>query len=461
MAGCTEQVEKIVYENPSLPTVSIEQVGQATDSGVTLRFIQSGKGAGFDYTVGQPADRVAFEDGSLASIVSISESGQKDIVVDGLTHASSYTVFARSFDEEGVAGPVAQIIFTTEEDILQTNPLVPELQYTTSSSVAITVDPADNYYKFEYALGTPSGKDAFENGSLAGIITQEQNSKFVIPFFGLEAGKDYVFYMRAYDRTGRVSKTIETAVATKAAGRVPEVSMTTDYCDIYKGKYTFTPNSECGQFGVLICHNGGYDGIFYSKYNYNGDILGRMIDYMAAPSWSNPLKTAEGEPVSLEYITEEMELELGLEAWVMLYDKAGEPFGIQRIETRTPSFDASAGTAAIESAEFTSIATWYCPYTCAPNEHTLITFISIWDADEFEAERDSPDNVGTYLQELAYEKSYDSYLGAYRFIYGNESFSGSVGYGTGRYYLVFLPVNANGPRDGGWGELKALELVIP
>lgn len=458
--GCGDQGEIFIYETTSQPSVTIGQVGNSGYHDVTMRFTVSDNGAGFTYGIGTPDDRAAFENGTLATIRRVEEGGMKEIVIDGLTHMTDYTVFARAFDSGGNTGPVAQAVVATTENVLITHPLQVGVQYVTSSAVAFTVDPANNYYKFEYALGFTGDRAAFDAGTLPAMVSQEQNVRYVISYFEIEPATDYILYIRAYDRQDKMTETVEVPFSTYADGTVPGVSMAITRQDFYSGTYSFEPNQATGEYGVLVCEKGAYDGLFYSKYSYNGDVFTRMLDYMASPSWSNPLKLGDGTTVEADLITAGMELDAGLEAWIFLYDKDGEPFGVENLSFTTPSFDNTAGVAEVNSFEFTSISAWYNPFTFSVNDNTMMTFVGVWDdPDEFEAALAASDN--DRMCELNFEKSYNAFSSSYTFFYGNTSYSSSVGANTGKYYVGLTPVNANGPFGRGWGEFYYIELIVP
>lgn len=460
LTGCNEK-EVFVYETASQPSIVIEQLGESGCHDIAVRFTVSDNGAGFTYGIGMAGDRTEFENGTLATNQRVEGGGNKEVVIEGLDHMTEYTVFARAFDADNNVGPVAQTIIVTAEDIIITNPLAIELQYITSTSAALIVEPDDNYWKFDYALGTTGDRAAFEAGTLESIITQEQDVRFVISYFEINPATDYVFYIKAYDRKNKVSETMEIPVRTYAAGTVPGVSMSITTQDFYSGSYSFDPNSETGQYGVLVSEKGKeYAPVFYSKYTFNGDIMAKMLEYLDGPSWGNPMTMGDGSSVNASLTTPGMLLDAGLEAWIYLCDKNGDPFGIEKIHFSTPSFNDNAGTAKVDSFEFTEISTWYCPFTFSVNSNTVMTFIGVWDdPEEFEAALASSDNDG--MCELNFEKSYNAFSSSYTFFYGNTSYNSSIGANTGKYYIGFTPVNANGPYAQGWGEFYYVELIVP
>lgn len=461
LQACSDENETIVFENPSLPTVTIEQVGELGSTEVTLKFLLSEQSAGFYYAVGGVDEREAFKKGTLSSIQQVKEKGIKEIVINKLQPDSVYVVFARAYDAENQKGPVAELGFITLDKDLQTHPVRAKVEYITSMSAAFTVYPENYYYKFEYALGKAGDKEAFEKGTLEGIVTQEQMDKFTVSYFGVSPATDYVWFLRAYNRVNKRSQTYEIPFISAAAGAVPEISLHINDINIYEGNYTFTPNTYCKWFGVLVCKKGDYDSKFYNRYTCNGDILLKMEEFVRLP-FGNPLTMAEGGNVAeIQYFTPQFKLDAELEAWAILYDQDDKAFGVQRIEMKTPAYDNSLGEAAVVNFQFDTIAANYSPFRFTVNEHTLLTFFAVWEIAEFEKAKEMLEKDKYYLHKKTFEKSYDAVLKQYNFFYGKaEEFQGAIYTNSGEYYVVFVPVNANGPEKG-WGELKSIRVAVP
>lgn len=461
LQACSDENETIVFENPSLPTVTIEQVGESGETEVTLKFLLSEQSAGFYYAVGGTDDREAFKEGTLSSIQQVKENGTKEIVIDGLQPDSVYTVFARAYDAENQKGPLAEMGFITLDKDLQAHPVRAKVQYITCTSVAFTVHPENYYYKFEYALGKAGDKEAFEKGTLGEIVTQEQMDKFTVSYFDISPATDYVWFLRAYNRADKRSQTFEAPFTAAAAGSVPEISMHIDNINIYEGSYTFIPNAYCKRFGVMVCKKGDYDSKFYNKYTCNGDILLKMDEFVNLP-FGSPLTMAEGSNTAkIQYFTPQFKLDAELEAWAILYDQGDKAFGVQRMEMKTPAYDNSLGEAAVVTFQFDSVAAYYSPFRLTVNEHTLLTYYAVWEVAEFEKAKEMLKDDKYYLHKKTFEKSYDAVLKQYNFFYGDmKEFQGAISMNSGEYYLVFVPVNGNGPEKG-WGELKSVKVAIP
>lgn len=460
LLSCSEK-ENIVVTNP--PSVTIGLADDNDPGSATLLFTLSENATGFRWALGSAEDKDAFLDGTIDGIQDVEAVGTKEIPLENLEASADYTVFAAARDAEGTEGPAAMFTFAIKDNaVLHSINMLTD--YVTSSSAAIRINPENYWYRFEYALAAPEQKEAFENGSLKGITSREALDEFTVCYFNIEPGTGFIFYIRAYNRYEECSETFEYAINTPEASAVPEISLDIDDQNIYEGNYTFTPNSHCGKFGVFVCNAGDYDGVFYNEYGYDGDVLGRLLEYMEGPSYSNPMVIGEnGGTAKVQYFTPEFALDAPLEAWALLYDSDGEPFGVQRIQFSTPSFDESYGRAEVTSFEFTDISPWYCPFTVSFNEETLLAFWTVFTESEWEAELRNAENSSdpNYLAKKIHELSYDSIMESHYFFYGDEEiFEGSVGFDTGRYYVAFIPVNGNGPVDGGWGEPYAEFLEI-
>lgn len=461
MFSSCEEIENIIVSTP--PSVSIELAEQPAGGNVTLVFTVSDNASGFQYALGTESDMEAFMNGTMDGTTDVSGNGEHTVILGNLAVEESYTVYALAYDEDLEKGPVAIFSFGMSDSVSLYDINI-TTDYITSSSAAVYINPENYWYRFDYALGKAGQKEMFENGTIEGLQTRTAINDFTLTFFNIEDDTDYILYLRAWNRYEECSETIEYTISTAASGDVPEVSMEIVSQNIYEGTYTFTPNNQCGKFGVVVCEAGDYDGQFFSEYGYDGDVLGRLLAYMDEPSFSNPLKIGEnGAAADFSLITPDLIVDAPLEAFILLYTNDGEPFGVQKIPFSTPAFDATLGTAEVTSINFTSITPWYCPFEMTVNEHTVFTFWAVftdseWESVLRESEQSSDQN---FLAKKIYEKSYDSYSEKYLYFYGDtDIFKGSVGYDTGSYYVAFAPTNGNGPVDGGWGEIFAEPLLI-
>lgn len=439
ITACDEK-EKILFENPSLPTVSIKIV-EYTSTSVTVKLLQSDKSTGLSYAIGDDSDRDAFEDGSLTSVQTIDKGGEQEIKFEDLEYNSTYTIFARAYDQNKTLGPVAQkTIITSDAAPEDKYPIIIETVYATNTSLAVSVD-AEGYYKFVYALGNAKDYEAFEAGTFPGIFEREDLYKFTLNFFDLEAHTDHTLFLRAYRRNNEVTNIITTDLSTIAKGIAPEVDLSVLSQDLYMGKYELTPNQHCSKFGFIANKKGERDNYINNPMMYNGNMLQALKAY-ADNIYYNPLVMSE-EKTSFEYVTPDLLFEDEHELYILLYDENDNAVAVQKEIIKTPAYTSDAPEAHITTIEITEATTQYVSVKITPDENTMMTMYALLDANSFQDLMDqSDDEIASFLWE-------GRNSGTSRADYGSDPFEFTIYNQPGtESYVVACPMNINGPIKG-------------
>lgn len=438
ITACSEE-EKIIFNNPSLPTVSI-QIVERTSTSVTLKFLQSDQSTGFNYAIGDESERESFVNNTLDNIQTISKAGEQEVTIEGLDYNKTYTIFARAYDEDKVPGPVALLTVITPDAAAEDKyPVKIETVYATSSSLAVSVDAAE-YYKFEYALGSSSDYDAFEKGTLPGIVVREDLYKFTLSYFELDENTDYTFFLRAYRRNNDATGIITTDVATSSKGSGPEVQLSTLSQNIYLGMYELTPNSHCHKFGFIANKKGERDNYINNPTTYNGNILQALEAYVNHPYY-NPMIMSENK-TSFEYSTPELLFEDEHELYILLYDENDKAVAVQKEIIKTPGFTPNAPEAhiAIEVLEQTAQSV---RLKITPDENTLMILYMLIDSNSFQDLLNQGENkIPAFLWDN--RNSYSA-----RSAYGTDEFEFTIYNQPGtKSYVIACAMNINGPSKG-------------
>lgn len=429
------------------PIVVIVQTGEFSPTECSVILTPDALTDRFEYAIGVEADRVKFANGTLETIQKQAGKEALTVVFDNLQPGEKYTVFARAYTVANYPGAIASCLPQMNQRGYSINQT-----YVTDQSAGFTLSCSADYYRFRYLLGTAADREAFENGT---IEAQEKVERtfFGVNFFDLKANTNYVFYCQGYDRNGAKTAIVEVPITThkesmSADPGCPGVTMTVSELSIFGGRYTLTPNSLCTIAAVVLCNKGQWDDAINNQINWRGDILAMLTQwYELVPG--NFAVFGEGVLEAM-FMTPQLLTDFPLEAFVLTFDKDGNPFGVSHFDFQTPAVDPNAGvaTATLVVSDITTIG---ATYTLTANDKTFGYVYNTIEADWWDEFKKTEEWHENYLGDLLFS------LGRYwHHTNSGTAFTDKSAKPGTRYYATVVPMNFNGPATG-WGEAVQVE----
>ena len=467
------------------PTVSIE-MGEISLDKVTATLLPSEGASKFEYALGLQSDESAFLDGSLLSIQTVLNS-DPDFAAKTVAWTTDidpdtyYVVYARAYDAAGNAGPLSMRGFNSATDDVKV-----ELQYVSDVTAGFHITCTNDYYSYAFAFGLAADKETdladFDGDILPGTVTvSDVYDNYINNFrldsdgtsYALEPATDYVFYFKALDRSGGTTDIITIDFTTADENSVPNYTIEAGEMDFFMQHYTVTPNDLCSRVALWQNSFGqDYDDVIYGPYNYKGDYLTMLSGWadnnspeaIKQNSVANPdflTFSAIGEALEATPYTTNMELEQTVEVYVLCYNEMFEPVNVRKEVFTTPALNTSLPTP--EASDFTVNVTkkiagdlaFDISYTGDAVRAYYYEIVKGTTYDD-EVEANGEESAKLTIRSKIVESSL--------FIY-DEPESGTITYtGTDvikgeKYYIAIAPMNANGPREGGWGEVVMHEFI--
>lgn len=440
LSGC--QKTEVVASPYGEAAVKMEFAGDTGSTGFSVLFTPSENTSCFEYAVGYPEDYARFANGEMEK-VSIEGNEPVEVSFDELNPLEEYSVFAQAYDSDGKAGSVSVLGFSTLDDKLNIEP-----DYITDDAAGILVNFSDATYELEYYFGKAEEKDAFMAGETESKYFTDQTGNnygyaIVDNHFNLDSDTEYAFFLKAYDRSGKMTY-MDYYFKTLKSGECPKVSLNTEKLDVYKGTYTFTANDLCSKMAIYLCPKGETDGMFYA------DGLGQVkktVDVWGSIGYKT--NVSMDKTYTFDYYTSGMKCGVDLEMYVVTYDDEYYPVGLQHFEVRTPDYDENAPSCTV-GIEISDVTTVGATYTYRPDENVLAFFYETVDADWYDNFRKTGEWHEFYLHEYLVESGYFAYCGGNTEPVTFTEYTGVSGY---RYYAAACPVNANGIGDGWQSEV--------
>ena len=205
-------------------------------------------------------------------------------------------------------------------------------------SFTVKMTPSENALSFEYALGEESDREAFENGTLEGILRRDGGQPFDAGFAGLVPRRTYTVFARAYDMLNTAGTVSSLKVTTFAGGFDVGISYVSDRA----AGFTVTNTMD------------------YYKYRY---MLGTAADrqaFLDGAAESTEMK-AEGEhTVNIFGLEPSREYVL----YVTGYDRGDSPTPLYEIPVVTPAENACPGA----RLDIDQIDVYSGTYSFVPND---------------------------------------------------------------------------------------------
>lgn len=339
LVGCCEKTAPVFEYGKA--TVVIEQQSLSTISGFTVLFTPSENATSFYYSIGTAEDADMFENAELET-VEVMGNAPESVTFDNLDPNKEYAIFAKAYDEAGLAGSTAMYLVSTADDTFNVI-----AEYVGNDNAGILVNySSSRYASVEYYLGEPSDYEAFMNGSIKTTSFETALSGTTVFNYltDLLPSHTYTVYCRAVGLKGETEiRTLD--FTTCANGENADVTFTYEN-DVYKGLYTMTANDNCARMDVLYSRRGQF-------LNTSNDIVETMSRW--ASSGFNVV-TVTDKVYNYEYITSNLQGGQQLEAWVVCYNHDMQPETVRYFPISTPSNDPEAPecTVTVEVSDVTA-----------------------------------------------------------------------------------------------------------
>lgn len=443
LTGCKEDITHTEYL--TTPSLKLEYAGEKGTDWLTVKITPNKYAKSYWYAIGTEADRESFEDGTYAGLHKGHGSDELSYTFTYLEPETKYTIFAIPFDADDKPGTLSMIKVETYTDAFAV-----EKARVMVNSATFTFKSTGDYCSYVYAVGKPGDKEAFENGTLEGIVQRDEYTEYSATVFDLKPETEYIFYAMGYDRLGRPTRTFEYPFKTLSAAEYPAVtSQKVEFADLLYTNYSVTVNEHCFRVGLLIDEQGYRDDVIYNVWG------GRVLEMMDMWNKLGNLNIVGRAPVvGLEMRTDalfvsEDPFDKYYDVYAVLYDKNNEPFSVERFQYKTPSFDATAAPATVD-VTVTEITAVGATYTIKPSSNAVGVVFETFDADWF----DTSVANGTLT-----EKDILTYLRIH-FFYGNNvnTFVETTvtEHPAQRAYVIAGAINKNGFVNG-MSELKKVE----
>lgn len=440
--SCDSDDEQPVEEPSAVATVSILRTGDVSDTSLSVTFQPSENTTKWVYALGEADQQDIFRNDAMDGMVTTEGNAILEKTFEGLQPSTTYTVYAKAYNEKGIVGGIAVLKFPTEAtfDV--------EQEYLLSTSMGMKMKFNEKLYKCRYYLGTSDDKEAFLNDKLEDDVELSERTEYTANFFDLTPNSDYVFYAVAYDRSNAACAFIEMPVTTYGEGVVPSGVLTPGADnDPYKGTYTVNCDNV-GKMVGTICPKGGYETMINSDVHWKGDIVAMLQSWENLPGQA--VVAVNGEPLVLSMDTPELKTDVELEAFVLLYDTENKPVGVQHFDFINVAKKENVPLPKV-TLTVDEITTTGGIYTITPDENTWGILFNTLDADWYDEVKNSSDWYELYIPELLLSNGqWWSYKPGEPFTYVENT--GEPGK---RYYAVACPMNVNGV--GGWGEITIVE----
>jgi hypothetical protein len=445
--GKTETINKV----EQMPEVTITKI-DAYSTQLRVNIKPNDEAVTFKYAIGSADGRDAFRDGSMDGIVKVNNGDEAEIAFEDLNPDTEYTVFAMAYNEKGEQGPVASLIVRTFTDGFNVG-----IQYITANSAGFRFNNTMDYYKLECAIGLPGDRAAFEAGTIRGMVEKYESTQYTANFFDLEPDTEYIMFARGYDRMDRPTIVFEVPIKTYAEGACPGLTFTNERFDVYEGLFTYTPNSQSSFVSFVIGAKGYFDPIINDDMGYRNDLMQWLstttavtIDKETSLTYQPGVMALGDSPL--------LECDYPLESYALIYDKDGYPFGVQKIEVSTPSYDENLPKAEV-TVNIKDITTTGATYEFVADDNTVYFYFDTINADWYDDfKANDPEWHDDYLRDM-FRNRQNITDGILRERHNIEPtpFTETEAVPGARYYVAVCPMNGNGVSDDAWGELYLKE----
>lgn len=435
-------------ENPKSPVsaASVTITTNVDENGNQIVTITPNEqSAKVDYALATDGSIEKFENGEMGIMTSEGNS-PVEIEVSELEARTYYTIVAKAYDNAGIGSPTAMIIVSTYPDDINI-----ESSYITESSAGFTIYATSNLTDITYYLGNESDRETFFNGEdtydeIVESILEFQGANY----FGLESGKEYIFFVKAKDRNGIPVKK-EFAFSTySSSDECPSVKYEIVSSDTYRTTYRLTGNDKTlrtAAFPHMLDLDATSTQVLYGSGNGRGNLKYVFNSWL---SINFNLKQSESNaPFEFSIDNTAFTNDAAVDLYLVAIDSNGEIASIYKENITVAQFDENAGDATCE-IEIKNITSSGATYTFTPGANTMAVFYETVEGDWFDDFSQTSDYNEFYMHNRFFN-------GEGYFIYGKESFEMKEESATPdtKYYAMACPMNDNGLK--GWGKLEMKE----
>ncbi|WP_298112095.1 hypothetical protein [uncultured Bacteroides sp.] len=426
-------------------SVTVLRTGTIESTQLTVGFQPSENTIKWAYAIGEPNQEEEFRNDQLEGIKQVEGNQLKEVIFENLNPETIYTVYAKAYNSEGVAGGISTLKFPTGENF------TPSQQYVLSQSAGFTMEFNANIYRCRYYLGKAADREKFIADQLDNDQELIERTAYTANFFNLEPNTDYVFYSMVYNRGNQPNAFSEIPFTTPNTDGSPIAFMTpNEKNDTYRSIFTISCENASKMI-VLLCPKGSFDTLLYEDLHKRGN----LIDGLEVLASTNGAQVSEdGKPMTLAVKNGTLKPGSKFDLYVLLYDYANEPAGVQYIEASCPTFIEDLPAAAVEM-EVTDITTNGATYKVTPNQYTMGYLINTFEADYYEGlvANNTPEKVAQIVQERLLE------LGEYFYYYADSypPYTETKGTPGTKYYAIACPMNVNGAE--GFGSITVQEFT--
>lgn len=444
VSGCSDPADTIINEEViTHPKIEISLVEDTVPGNITVNIIpQTSLTSRFEFAIGDKTDREQFKLGKMDEIITMYGDEKLIHTFDGLGDETEYTIFARAFDENGNAGPIASILVETNHNNVSLT-----TQFLSDRSAAFIVKfNSTDYYKFDYYFGQETDREAFRSGTLEGVGTIVEKARYTLTYLDLQPNEDRVMFVRAYDRFEN-TVLLEDKITTLEPGTFPDFEFEVVSQDAYQDVYKFTPNRHCGKIAVVFHYAGAYE----------EELLryGNMVEMIQSKVNAGIGKSEKGKHLEVTFKTSDFALGGEFTAYVLTYDNGREPqpFAAFKFDHTDKGFDPAAPGTNV-GITVSSITDKGAKYKFSPCSNTMGFYYETVDADWYDEFKETEEWHEYYLHERFKSGSPSKWQYS-----GNAltEYTETTGEPGKRYYAAVCPMNVNGPCEGGWGEVTLIE----
>lgn len=347
LAGCNEEM---VYHDVAtdMPSLTIERADNQEHDRITVRFIPNEPTASFCYALGKEADRAEFENGSFPGIRIQQGNAPLEFTFANLQPSTTYVAYARAYDASDKPSSLSSMKMKTYTDEISITP-----DFVGVRSAAFRVNLSDDYYKYVYAFGKPTDKEAFINGTLDGMTEIVERKSFSFNNFNLQPTTRYSFFLLAYNRIENPTKVFEVPFETLSAELSPTVlSFSENSPNMLYRTVTINVSDQCSKAAVMISETGTYDPYLQGYSSWNGRLKEMMTSWASNKvgfinAIFNTSSFSLTEQTKQLFLTDPNPFDKPYEAFILLYDKDGDPLAVERYPFQSPPFDSSAPKAQV------------------------------------------------------------------------------------------------------------------
>ena len=435
--------------NPGITAgIKIETIGVPDTCSIKVLFTPDEKTTYFDYAIGTDNDYIAFDQGTLETIQRQDGNEPLEAEFPNLKPNTVYSIFAKSYTDKGQSAG----IFVHKASTLD-NQFKVELQYLSDVSAGYRMTIPQEYVSCRYYLGSASEKEAFVADQVESSEVSEIPGAYTcVNFYDLDPSTEYVFYAIGKDRSGIETELFEIPATTYASDACPNAEFDFDI-DIYQGTYTITPNSMCGRIIASITERGTVSWVLEEGF-YNDIPL--LLENWNSIKFNHTNEAADGSPLTLAMTTPQMENGTDLELYVALYDTDGNISGVRHFNLATPEAVPELAAPSPVEIEVTNISNAGAVYQFTADQSALGFFYETVEADWYDELKETDPELSEYYLAETFFANYKTLTsaglqGLYHHGNGSFTWAETSGQPEFRYYAAAVPINMNGPREGGWG----------